>query len=47
MLSVAYSYLRFMPYLESQYIVAWSMHIYIIADKVNNLRGLRLLTFQP
>ena len=36
-LSVAYSYLRFMLYLESQYIVAWSMHIYIIADKVNNL----------
>ena len=36
-----------MPYLECQYIVAWSMHIYIIPDKVNNLKAVRLITFQP
>ena len=28
-------------------IVAWSMHTYIIADKVNNLKAVRLITFQP
>ena len=33
-------------YYLSRLMVAWSMDIYIIADKVNNLSAVRLLTFQ-